>query len=219
MLRGMHTLEEEREDPVATFYRQLAPAYDLIYGVILHPGRRAAIARMALAPGTRVLEVGAGTGLSAVMYPPGCDVLAVDFSREMLMRAEARLARRGITNVRLMEADATRLRLESSQFDIVYAPYLINVVSDPLSVAREMRRVCRPDGRVVFLNHFRGDNAASGWVDDTLDRLVMAKAGVRWNLAMTPLLKAASLEPLSVTKVNVPRFSTLAVCRPGRATD
>ena len=226
MLRGMQTLEDPVEvpvegrveggveDPVATFYRHLAPAYDLIYGVILHPGRRAAIRRMGLASGTRVLEVGAGTGLSAVMYPPECDVLAVDFSREMLTRAEARLSRRGITNVRLMEADATRLRLDSEQFDVVYAPYLINVVSDPLSVAREMRRVCRPGGRVVFLNHFRGDNAASGWLDDTLDRLVMAKAGVRWNLAMKPLLRAASLELLSVKKVNVPRFSSLAVCRP-----
>jgi ubiquinone/menaquinone biosynthesis C-methylase UbiE len=50
------------------------------------------------------------------------------------------------------------------------------VVSDPLSVAREMRRVCRPGGRVVFLNHFRGDNAASGWLDDALDRLMMARA-------------------------------------------
>jgi hypothetical protein len=42
----------------------------------------------------------------------------------------------------------------------------------------------------------------------------MAKAGVRWNLAMKPLLQAASLELLTVTKVNVPRFSSLAVCRP-----
>lgn len=218
MLRGMQTLEDpieaRVEDPVATFYRQLAPVYDLIYGVILHPGRRAAIARMGLTPGTRVLEVGAGTGLSAVMYPPDVDVLAVDFSREMLTRADARLARRGITNVRLMEADATRLRLDSGWFDVVYAPYLINVVSDPLSVAREMRRVCRPGGRVVFLNHFRGNNVASRWFDDTLDRLVMAKAGVRWNLAMTPLLEAASLDLISVMKVNVPRFSSLAVCKP-----
>ena len=43
-------------------------------------------------------------------------------------------------------------------FDIVYAPYLISVVPDPVAVAREMRRVCRPGGRIIILNHFRSAN-------------------------------------------------------------
>jgi phosphatidylethanolamine/phosphatidyl-N-methylethanolamine N-methyltransferase len=44
-------------------------------------------------------------------------------------------------------------------FDTVYAPYLVSAVHDPVAVAREMRRVCRPGGRIVILNHFRSPNA------------------------------------------------------------
>ena len=43
-------------------------------------------------------------------------------------------------------------------FDIVYAPYLISVVPDPVAVTREMRRVCKPGGRIIILNHFRSRN-------------------------------------------------------------
>ena len=50
------------------------------------------------------------------------------------------------------------LTFADNTFDIVYAPYLISVVPDPVAVAREMRRVCRPGGRIVILNHFRSAN-------------------------------------------------------------
>ena len=54
--------------------------------------------------------------------------------------------------------DAADLKFADDSFDIVYAPYLISVVPDPVAVAREMRRVCRPGGRIVILNHFRSAN-------------------------------------------------------------
>lgn len=201
-------------DAVEVLYRRLAPAYDLIYGMVLHPGRRAAVSRMALHHGEQVLEVGVGTGLSAVLYPSSCSVVAVDFSREMLARAEARLQRRQVRNVELRWADATALEFDSASFDVVYAPYVINVVSAPVQVAREMRRVCKPGGRIVFLNHFRSEGAVRGPVHDLLDRSVMAHIGVRWNLRLAALLDAAGLQPLSIEPVNVPRFSSLVVCTP-----
>lgn len=210
------TTDAAATEPVEVLYRRLAPAYDLIYGLVLHPGRRAAIRRMALGGGERVLEIGVGTGLSAVLYPPApaCSVVAVDVSREMLARAAARLQRRGVRNVDLVQANATSLQFDSGSFDVVYAPYVINVVSAPMPVAREMRRVCRAGGRIVFLNHFRSDDALRGRAHDLLDRTLMAPIGVRWNLRLSELLETAGLELLSLEPVNVPRFSSLAVCRP-----
>ena len=76
----------------------------------------------------------------------------------MLDKARDRVAREGIDNMRLLEMDAADLKFADGTFDIVYAPYLISVVPDPVAVAREMRRVCRPGGRIIFLNHFRSYN-------------------------------------------------------------
>ena len=49
------------------------------------------------------------------------------------------------------------LKFPDNSFDIVFAPYFISCVPDPLAVTREMRRVCKPGGRLVFLNHFLSD--------------------------------------------------------------
>src|SRR5215467_11403089 len=135
-----------------------------MYGVALEHGRRQAMTRLALAPGESVLEVGVGTGLSALRYPDDCRVVAIDISQEMLERARQRLARRRVEHVTLCRMDVTRLAFPDESFDAVYAPYVVNVVPDPVGAAREMFRVCRSGGRVVLLNHFReitkGDSVA-----------------------------------------------------------
>src|SRR5207249_10857321 len=66
-----------------------------------------------------------------------------------------------LRNVRLLEMDAADLKFADETFDIVYAPYLISVVPDPIVVVREMRRVCRTGGRIIVLNHFRSEEHTS----------------------------------------------------------
>jgi phosphatidylethanolamine/phosphatidyl-N-methylethanolamine N-methyltransferase len=112
-----------------------------------------------------VLEVGVGTGINAALYPRDCSVTGIDLSSSMLEKAHERIAKKGVRNVRLMEMDAANLKFADDTFDIVYAPYVISVVPDPVAVAREMRRVCRPGGRIVILNHFRSSNAVGAWME------------------------------------------------------
>ena len=57
-----------------------------------------------------------------------------------------------------MEMDAANLSFPDNSFDVVYAPYVISVVPDPVQVVGEMRRVCRPGGKIIVLNHFRSPN-------------------------------------------------------------
>jgi phosphatidylethanolamine/phosphatidyl-N-methylethanolamine N-methyltransferase len=142
-------------DFVERVYENIAWAYDAFFGPTLHPGRVQAIQRMAIGPRDRVLEVGVGTGINAALYPRSCSVTGIDFSGSMLEKARDRMARKGIRNMRLFEMDAADLKFPDDTFDIVYAPYVISVVPDPLAVVREMQRVCRPGGRVIVLNHFR----------------------------------------------------------------
>src|SRR5947208_4969913 len=140
-------------DFVARVYEKLASVYDFIFGPTLHPGRMQAIQRMGIKPGDRVLEVGVGTGINAALYPRDCAVTGIDLSGPMLEKARDRVARKSIRNVRLLEMDAADLKFADGSFDIVYAPYLISVVPDPVGVARAMLRVCRPGGRTARLTH------------------------------------------------------------------
>ena len=145
-------------DFVARVYEKLASVYDYTFGPTLHPARLQAIQRMGIGAGDRVLEVGVGTGINLGLYPAGCSVTGIDFSGSMLEKAWKRVDRKGLRNVRLFEMDAASLTFADGSFDIVYAPYLISVVPDPVAVVREMLRVCRPGGRIVVLNHFRSAN-------------------------------------------------------------
>ena len=198
-------------DFVAKVYENLAWVYDLTFGPVLHPGRVDAIRRMGIKPGDRVLEVGVGTGINAGLYPPDCAVTGIDLSGSMLEKARDRVARKGVRNIRLLEMDAADLKFADESFDIVYAPYLISVVPDPVAVAREMRRVCRRGGRIVFLNHFRSPNAVLAWFERVISPFTV-HVGFKSDLDLPAFLAQAELRPVSIEKVNIPRIWSLVTC-------
>ena len=129
----------------------------------------------------------------------------------MLEKARDRVARKGIRNMRLLEMDAADLKFADDSFDIVYAPYLISVVPDPVAVAREMRRVCRPGGRIIFLNHFRSANPLVAWVERVLARSPCTSASSRTSTCRRSSRRPSS-KPVSIEKVNVPRIWSLVTC-------
>ena len=198
-------------DFVARVYENIAWGYDLVFGPILHPGRLDAIRRMGIKPGDRVLEVGVGTGLNANLYPPDCAVTGIDLSSSMLEKARERVSRKGVRNVRLLQMDAANLKFADDSFDIVYAPYVISVVPDPVAVTREMCRVCRPGGRIVILNHFRSRNAAMAWIERMISPFTV-HIGFKSDLDLPAFLAQAELKPVSIDKVNFPRIWSLVTC-------
>ncbi|HVH27618.1 MAG TPA: methyltransferase domain-containing protein [Vicinamibacterales bacterium] len=198
-------------DFVARVYENLASVYDFTFGPTLHPGRLQAIQRMGIGPGDRVLEVGVGTGINAGLYPRDCMVTGIDLSSSMLDKARDRVARKDISNVRLIEMDAADMKFGDNAFDIVYAPYLISVVPDPVAVAREMHRVCRPGGRIIFLNHFRSSSPVLAWVERQISPFTV-HIGFKSDLDLTAFLAQTELNPISIEKVNVPKIWSLITC-------
>ena len=197
---------------VKRVYNKIAAAYDWTFGPTLHAGRLKALKRLPLHPGDDVLEIGVGTGINAALYPRHCSVTGIDFSVEMLEKAERRLVARNITNVRLLQMDAAELDFPDESFDIVYAPYVISVVHDPVKVAREMHRVCRVGGHVVVLNHFLSANRWLAKAERLISPLTV-HIGFKADVDLPAFLVQANLDPISIEKVNIPRIFSLVTCR------
>jgi phosphatidylethanolamine/phosphatidyl-N-methylethanolamine N-methyltransferase len=198
---------------VARAYERWANVYDVVFGGVLQAGRRLAVSTMRLQPGERLLEVGVGTGLTLPLYPSGPTVLGVDYSPPMLEQAQRRLmSMDDPQNVTLMRADAAKLPFDDASFDVVYAPYVISVVPDPVRVGLELRRVCKPSGRILLLNHFRREPHPA-WFERLLAPLA-APLGFKSDLPLSPLLASCRLRPLSIQPVNVPPIWKLVVCTP-----
>ena len=205
------SVTEVENDFVEGVYDKLAKVYDLVFGPTLHPGRVQAIKQMGLMPEERVLEVGVGTGINLSLYPRQCRVTGIDFSASMLEKARDRVSREDIRGVRLLQMDAVDLKFPDDSFDIVYAPYLISVVPDPVKVAQEMRRVCRRGGRIVFLNHFISPNALLSRFERLISPLTI-HIGFKSDLDLPAFLAQADLKPVSIEKVNIPKIWSLVTC-------
>ena len=129
----------------------------------------------------------------------------------MLEKARERIAKKDVRDVRLLEMDAADLKFGDGAFDIVYAPYLISVVPDPVAVAREMRRVCRRGGRIVILNHFRSANPFLASIERAISPFTV-HIGFKSDLDLPAFLAQADLTPISIEKVNFPRIWSLVTC-------
>ena len=193
-------------------YEKLAKVYDVIFGPTLHHGRLVAIERMAIKPDDRVLEVGIGTGINTSLYPHNCSVTGIDLSASMLEKARERVRREGLRHIRLHEMDAAHLIFADDTFDIVYAPYLVSVVPDPVQVVREMRRVCKPGGKIVILNHFRNANPILSRFERAISPFTV-HIGFKSDLDLPGFLAQADLQPVSIEKVNFPKIWSLVICR------
>jgi phosphatidylethanolamine/phosphatidyl-N-methylethanolamine N-methyltransferase len=197
-------------------YGPLSPLYDFVCGAMLQPGRRRALSLLNAQPGERILEVGAGSGYNINGYPSSCRVcrvVAIDLSAPMLDRAKQRVDDAHRDVVRFAQMDATRLAFPDEAFDAVFVPHTINVLPDPFAAGHEIVRVCRPHGRIVFLNHFADLRDTSEVVDKIAGRLASA-ADVNWNLPLQKLVSALHLRVIQVEPVNVPKLSSAVLCEP-----
>jgi phosphatidylethanolamine/phosphatidyl-N-methylethanolamine N-methyltransferase len=159
------------QDTIRT-YRLFSGSYDIVFGPVFHPGRKAAVGIANDRPGQRILEVGVGTGLSLPYFRSDSQVTGIDVSAEMLEKARRRTSRLGLAHVAgLHEMDAENLDFADNSFDAVLALYVASVVPNPARFAAEMRRVCIPGGTIVVVNHFASENPIARFLEARLARL------------------------------------------------
>jgi phosphatidylethanolamine/phosphatidyl-N-methylethanolamine N-methyltransferase len=153
-------------ESVRDAYRRWAGVYDAVFGGVSSFGRRRAVAAVNRLPGTRVLEVGVGTGLALPHYRSDKRVVGIDLSREMLVKADERVREENLAHVGgLLEMDAESMAFQDGAFDIAVAMFTASVVPDAKKLLMEMRRVVRPGGHLLFVNHFAAEAGPRWWVE------------------------------------------------------
>jgi phosphatidylethanolamine/phosphatidyl-N-methylethanolamine N-methyltransferase len=173
-------------------YNAYAGVYDVVFGKVFQSGREMAPALLNVFPGAKLLEVGIGTGLSLPLLSKNIDITGIDLSQKMLDHARKRVKDLKLKNVRLVKMDATKLEFPDNSFDRVLAAYFISTVPDPVKVVEEMKRVCRPGGYLVFLNHFQSDNGFVGICEKVISPLFY-RIGFRTDLNLHKLFRDTGL--------------------------
>jgi demethylmenaquinone methyltransferase / 2-methoxy-6-polyprenyl-1,4-benzoquinol methylase len=146
-----------RKRQALELFRGLPRRYDLLSAALSFGQdprwRRALVSAVAPRERDRVLDVATGTGMVAaelLARAPGCQIVGIDQSAEMLSAARARFAGGG-DRVELVEGQAEQLPFAEASFDALTVTYLLRYVDDPAATVRELARVVRPGGRLASL--------------------------------------------------------------------
>lgn len=176
-------------------YDRNARLYDLIEGPMeLLAFRRWRARLWADVLGGKVLEVGVGTGKNFPYYPKDAQITAIDLSDKMLERARQRAARGDYSNLELLQMDAQALAFPDESFDFVVATFVFCSVPDPVLGLSELRRVCKPAGKVILLEHMRPENSWLGKLFDLLNPLVVRLTGANINRKTVENVRRAGLK-------------------------
>jgi phosphatidylethanolamine/phosphatidyl-N-methylethanolamine N-methyltransferase len=202
----------EIEAHESKIYSEFAPLYDKIFGKIFYSRLEQVIENLDIPRGAKVLEVGAGTGTSFPAYPTHCEVVGIDLAPDMLARARQKIADNGWAHLKVLEMNALDLKFPDNTFDYVMAFHVVTVVPDPVRMITEAKRVCKPGGKIVVVNHFTSDFPLLGSLTESLDPLTRW-LGWRTDLRLKPFIETTNLSVERVYKLSKASLYTVLLSK------
>lgn len=143
----------------------------------------------------KVLEAGIGTGANLPYYPAGIELTGIDFSPKMLEHARKKLDTLTLPyTVTLEEMDIQQLDFPDDTFDYVVTTCVFCSVPDPVKGLKELGRVCKPDGKILMLEHMRSENEAVGKAMDLFNPLAVNTWGANINRKTLENINKAGLK-------------------------
>jgi phosphatidylethanolamine/phosphatidyl-N-methylethanolamine N-methyltransferase len=191
-------------------YSEYAALYDKTFGKVFYEQIRRAIKSLGIPPGARVLELGVGTGTSFPAYPEHCEVIGIDLAADMLTHAHQKIAKNNWPHLKVIKMDALNLSFAANSFDYVTAFHTLTVVPDPVRMLAEAKRVCRPGGKIVILNHFTTDLPILGALTESLDP-VTRHLGWQTKLKLDSFLRLTRFNPEEIYKVSKLSLHTVII--------
>lgn len=160
---------------VVSKYNRIAKIYDLIESPVefLFYGRWRGEALSNLSG--KVLEVGVGTGRNLKYYSLRCSVIGIDISEGMLEKAREKA--KSMKNITLLLMDAEHLEFPDNYFDYVVSTFVLGSVPDPVKALKEMRRVLKPSGELIALEHMHSSNHLIARIEDLISPILFSLIG------------------------------------------
>ncbi|WP_054754286.1 class I SAM-dependent methyltransferase [Piscibacillus salipiscarius] len=141
----------------------------------------------------RILEVGVGIGTNFKYYPKEAEVVGIDFSSKMLDRAREKVDE-AACEIELYEMDVENLEFNDDSFDYIVSTCVFCSVPHPVKGLKELRRVVKPEGKIVMLEHMRSENEFIGKVLDFFNPVSVNLIGVNVNRKTISNIYQANLE-------------------------
>lgn len=157
-----------------------------------------------------VLEIGLGTGLNLPHYPAGISRLRAVDPAPLLPHRVAERTARALFPIEFSRTGAEQLPYDNRSFDYVVSTWTLCTIPDPVQALREVRRVLKPSGRLLFLEHGRSDDVATATWQDRLNPLQnVIGCGCNLNRQIDRLIKEAGLHIVQLDRFvmeGVPRM-------------
>lgn len=156
----------------ATWGRAFSAVYDRGFKATEEAGLRDMRHELLAQARGRVLELGAGTGLNLEHYPEGIDGLTlVEPDPHMTKQLREKLARSGkAAEISVVEAPGEDLPFPDDSFDTVAVTLVLCTVPDQAATLMEIKRVLKPDGQLLFIEHVRADDPGLARWQDRLEK-------------------------------------------------
>lgn len=198
-------------------YNRIAPIYNIIESLpeqLFKTWRQKLLAR---AKG-KILEIGFGTGKNFPYYPPGADVTGIDIAEKMLNIASGNALKRGL-KFNLQEGDVQNLKFPNDSFDTVVATFVFCSVPDPIKGLKEIHRVVKPDGHVLFLEHVRIDKPVMGWLMDRMNSIFIRIFGANINRKTVENVKKAGFILENLEHFGPMKMVKMIIAKPNKTNE